>query len=197
MTRTAMMMVAASVFLLGCPDDPLFTDTADTAVTDWYTGPYEIAFVDYECVSDTLTVEIETDGWADGMELWLANTGDGNWPSNPTAIWDETHVLDDTHNVNFDEETGAWDIWEIDLDIVTDAEDVVTTGPNQTTLSGVGCPDHDGESWAYMAVMFGSGAVDDCAIWGYEPVEYYNTYLANADATSPPAEIGGCICFDC
>jgi hypothetical protein len=177
LAAVALSATASTCDPTGGWDDLL--DSEDTA-GDFYEGPIQIAQIDYTCSEgspDRWAFEVVNDGWAANIGLDIYETGDGNWPGNPNAVWEESHDLE---NTDWDE-AGTWDAWSISLSDVDRPGDQISS---RTTLWD--CWYDDGNSLAFMVTMFDdSGRAVDCAIWGNESSDYFNGYRNN-----------DCICFD-
>lgn len=171
--------------LVACDDgfgwDDLLNDS-DTAYDtgSFYSGPVEIAQLDYRCNNgspDSWWYQATMNGWAGDVWLDIYETGDGNWPNNPNAVWEESHPLT---SVAYDE-GGAWDVWEATLSDVESPGSVVS---GRSTLWD--CWWDDGNSLAFMITLYDDTAREvECAIWGNESGSYFNDYRGN-----------DCICFD-
>lgn len=169
----------ALLALAACDDGLLDTgDTwRDTDLPEAWEGDPIVTDYFWNCEpgSNQWTYWARTDGWASGIGLDIVETGDGNWSSNPSAVWDEYHELDD--NIDYAED-GSWDEWEITL------RGVSTTGSQvsgETTLFTCGYHSDDSLSWRFTMYDEGNTAVD-CAVWGHRPIEAYGS---------------NCYCFDC
>lgn len=186
MNKTATLFaLTASALLAACDDVGGWGDLFDSGYDTWDTGEfYEgdvlIAELAYGCDPgnpDTWWFEATNQGWAGDMVLDIYETGDGNWPSNPGAVWDETHNLTNTQWA----EDGTWDFWELSL---RDVESAGSQTASQSTLFSCGW--NDGNSLAFMITLYDEDMRErDCAIWGQESDDYFNDYRNN-----------NCVCFE-
>jgi hypothetical protein len=155
-----------------------YLDTGDTGYSE-VIDPV-IAEVSYSCSygsPDSWWFTSRTDGWAGLAVLDIFETGDGHWPSQPSAVWKETHTL---NNSDYDQ-GGEWDEWSITLRHVTTIGQQVS---GQSTLFG--CEWNDGGSLAFMETIYDdTGREQDCVIWGYQSQQYFNSHLGNS-----------CVCLD-
>ena len=185
-TKIALTAATLLIALTACDSLPSGGDLPDwgddTGDTGWDDegGAQQIAAIDYSCTvgsPDRWWYWTEIDGWSGLTTLDIFETGDGNWPSNPGAVWSESH---DMRNTDWSDE-GGWDRWEVELRRVTSIGQQVS---GQSTLFG--CNWDDGRSLAFkMAIYDDSGRELDCAIWGHESHQYFNNHLGD-----------DCICFD-
>ena len=161
----------------GLPDWDV--DTADTGFWEEQSDPV-IDQVSFECsygAPDRWTFYSLMDGWAGTAILDIYETGDGNWPSNPSAVWSESHTLE---NTSYDPE-GTWDEWQISL---TKVDTINQEYSGSTTLFS--CDWNDGGSLAFKETIYDdSGREMDCVIWGYESQQYYNGRMGD-----------DCVCID-
>jgi hypothetical protein len=186
MTRAShltLALLATSSLAASCDQVPGWEDLfeSDSAWdTAFYDGEVQIAQLDYRCSSgspDTWWVQAVMDGWAGDVELDIFETGDGNWPGNPNAVWEESHLLT---NVDHDP-GGAWDVWEATL---VDVESPGQQIGGRSTLWG--CWWDDGDSLAFKVTVYDDGGREvECAIWGNESEQYFNGYRGDR-----------CLCFD-
>lgn len=162
-------------------DDLLNESDSDWETDDgFYQDAPQIAQVDYRCdngAPDSWWYQVTLDGWAGDMWLDIYETGDGNWPGNPNAVWEESHPL---RSVDYDE-SGAWDVWEVRVNDVEAISQQI--GGNSTLFS---CNWDDGRSLAFMVSLWDENAnYVECAIWGHESDPYFNDYRGN-----------DCLCFE-
>lgn len=154
-------------------------DTADTGYFEEVSDPV-IEQVSFRCDignPDRWTFYSTMDGWAGTAVLDIFETGDGNWPGNPAAVWSETHTLE---NTSYDPD-GLWDEWQVTLSRVTTINQQYS---GSTTLFG--CEWNDGGSLAFKETIYDdSGREMDCVIWGYESQQYFNNYRGDS-----------CVCID-
>ena len=185
MTKTTTLFAMATLFLSACDIlgggwDGLL-DSDDTGSTgDFFDGELLINELNYGCdvgSPDTWWFESTSQGWAGDTTLSIYETGDGNWPGNPSAVWDELHNMTNTESA----ENGDWDFWTLSLADVDSAGSQVA---GRSTLFS--CQWNDGGSLAFKATLYDEdGRETDCAIWGYQSEQYFNDYRNNS-----------CVCFD-
>ncbi len=172
----ALFALTACTDGIGMPDWDL--DSADTGY--WDEVVPMIAEVSFTCDygnPDLWRFYSYLDGWAGQSMLDIFETGDGNWPNNPSAVWSETHVMTNTNYAD----DGTWDEWSLTLRAVSSIGQQVG---GQTTLFG--CNWNDGGSLAFRQTIYDdNGAELDCVIWGSRSQQYFNGYLGDS-----------CVCID-
>ncbi len=147
----------------------------DTASTPWrdtavqgYAGPHAITSVSQSCTDaepDEWRLHTETDGWAGGMELYVAHTGQTSGSALAGSVPVEAHPL---LNTDYDP-AGTWDTYALTLYAVSSAEAV---SPGSATRWGCA----QASSLAWMLVMLrpdGSRTAADCVIWGHQAAEFF------------------------
>jgi hypothetical protein len=178
-TTTLFAFTACTDLGSGLPDWDV--DTGDTGAWDDQTE-YDpvIGEVSYSCdygSPDRWQFYSRIDGWAGLATLDIYETGDGNWPSNPSAVWSESHTMS---NSGYDAD-GAWDDWTASLSKVNT---IGQQTAGSTTLFG--CEWNDGGSLAFRETIFDdSGRELDCVIWGYQSQQYFNSHRGD-----------DCVCID-
>ena len=145
-------------------------DTTDSKIDDsgsescWYTGALQIAELSYSCTDgspDQWYYYTLTDGLAGDVTIDIFETGDANWPGNPSAVWDEQHGLD---NIAYDDVTGSWYEWELGLDYEAD-EGSWVAGQSTSYV----CSTDDETRLTWMVTMYDdSNNPVDCAVWGHD-----------------------------
>lgn len=175
MTRIATLAVALTA-LIGCvgfegdTGGDSWGDTADPQ----FAGPWQIATLDWTCSQSNgnWTYYAMTDGWAGSMSLEIVETGDGNWSTNPSAVWDEYHVFD--NNLAYAED-GSWDEWELVLRTTSSFANQVSS---ESTLFQCGYHSDDSLSWKATMHSDGNQALD-CGVWGHRPTEAFGSGCYN------------------
>lgn len=185
MTRITTLIVASTLLFAACDQfgggwDDLLTETGDTAFDTPTTTTPLIDTLSYGCDAgspDEWWFDSVVTGWAGDMVVDIYETGDGNWPNRPTAVWDETHFMNNVESA----EDRSWDRWDL---VLADVESAGSQVSGRTTLFS--CRWDDGRSLAFKAtVLDESGRTQDCAIWGHESEQYFNEHLNN-----------DCVCFE-
>ena len=184
MQRLTIALAATSLLFAVSACDDASDFPWDEDDTGWWDddlpAAQEIAYINYSCTvgsPDRWWYFVEIDGWAGDAELEIFETGDGNWPNNPAAVWGETHPM---QNTDWDDD-GAWDEWEADL---RRAGSIGQQVAGQSTLFGCGWD--DGRSLAFKVAIYDDGGrLQDCAIWGRESHQYFNMHRGD-----------NCLCFE-
>jgi len=179
-----LVLATGALFALtACTSMPSGPDwDLDTGDTGWSDDPVDplIAQVTFSCNPgnpDMWSYYSRMDGWAGLATLDVFETGDGNWPNNPGAVWVESHNL---NNTDHDPE-GTWDEWSLSLRHVTTISQQYS---GSTTLFG--CEWNDGRSLAFREAIYDESMRElDCVIWGHESQQYFNGYRGDS-----------CVCID-
>jgi hypothetical protein len=171
-TPLALLLVTMSA----CMSADLNGDTNDQRDSGGigYTGPYGIREVRHNCTeggTDIWWYQVRTEGWADRIDLYIAETGGRR--EQPSDVLQEIHPMG---NVLFDAD-GTWDQWELQL---LQVPEIASQEASATTRWGCDAGDRvagAGGDLAWMAQMYPADAAQtegDCAIWGFQADAYFN-----------------------
>ena len=123
------------------------SDTDSDADTDsgWYPEDFAIDVVQYGYDSREWNYSVDLDGWGDRVTLTISQDN--------SSPWEEFHEL---ANIDYDP-GGAWDLWEIDLDIVSSYSQ--QEGNVSTLYTG------DVERSMVWRIEAYSHGDEDCVVW--------------------------------
>ncbi len=129
-------------------EDTEDTDTEVEDTDDFWDGELEIDIVEYGYTSSEWSYTIQTKGWADVVDMTI--TQDASQP------WTEEHELE---NTDFHPK-GAWDLWELELEIVSSFQD--QTSGESTLYSGSSSME---DSMVWRVEAYEGSRVEDCVVW--------------------------------
>ncbi|MBW1876803.1 MAG: hypothetical protein JRI25_23155 [Deltaproteobacteria bacterium] len=142
-----------------------------------YSGPYDIREVQHTCTEGSTDIwgyQVRTEGWADRIHLYIAETGGRR--EQPSDVLQEVHPM---VNAQYDAD-GTWDQWELQL---LQVPEIAAQEASATTRWGCDADDSVagvGGDLAWMALMYSASAPQiegDCAIWGFQAQAYFNDQL--------------------
>jgi len=152
------VLLSLTGMVAACGDDEdTEAGTDDSYYWSCYTAPWTgVDAVSYSHDEDSWQYLVELYGWGDSVTLDI-HADDGLW------TWEEQHEL-----VNTDySEDGSWDVWELDLVVVTDE------AKQETGLTTLFAADDATEATMTWRVrVYEDGAVADCAVWGHDPASF-------------------------
>ncbi len=112
-------LAALAAFAADC-GDPIDTDDSDVDTDTTFQGDFLIGSMALGCdtgadaaakTDDVITLDVMFEGWAEIVEMDIIETGDGNFPANLAAVYQEYHILPADANTAFAAD-GSSDTWQ-------------------------------------------------------------------------------------
>ncbi|TNE92120.1 MAG: hypothetical protein EP330_02910 [Deltaproteobacteria bacterium] len=175
MNKFTLAMAVGMLALTACTEgdpDPVESDTETETV---YEGPWQTTGFSWSCdtTDGSYTYTVNSDGWADAIDLDIVETGAWGGLNDPNTYngWDEFHTLSQGQYAD----DGSWDTWGATLTKSSTTGGVVSGESTFFT-----CGTHGEAELAWMATSdFGENGAD-CAVYGNEAADYYNTHSGNS-----------------